>query len=84
MNFNLYSYKYNCPRWYGNVEGFQQIHVNKETNDNDAEQLAIKKANITSGSTSCNIHFLNKFDVAINSVETYPSLTGIDLKMKNV
>lgn len=79
MNFDLYSYKYNCPRWYANIEGISNIYVKKDTKK-DIKKIAIKKANELSGSKSCNISLLNKFEVSIKSIETYPPLTGIDLK----
>ena len=79
MNFSLYSYKYSCPRWYGNVEGINNIYVNKNKPIKYIHKMAIKEANKLSGSKTCNINLLNKFEVAIKSVETYPSLTGIDL-----
>jgi len=86
MNLNLYSYKYTCPRWYGDVEGVATLYVEKNNTNNDSntkinkhdiEKIATKDANKLSGSTNCHISLLNKFDVSIKSVSTYPSLTGI-------
>jgi len=78
MNFDLYSYKFSCPRWYGDVEGVNNIYVKKDTKK-DIKKIAIKESNQLSGSKTCSISLLNKFEVSIKSIETYPSLTGIDL-----
>ncbi len=89
MNFLLYSYGYNCPRWYGNVKGFDKIvvqetinnkKVNKHENINDenvVKQLAVHQANKLTGSKDCNVFLLNKFKVTFQNLKTYPSLTGI-------
>ena len=81
INFNLYSFKYSCPRWYGYEKGVHNIYI-KDDLDEDVEKLAIKEANYISGSKSCNIQLLNKFRISINSIETYPSLTGINFIKK--
>ena len=99
MNFNLYSYKYNCSRWYGNVEGVKHLYVNNNNNNNNnnnttntttnettetVRKMATEEAKQLSGSNTCKVTLLNKFKVAIKSVETYPSLTGIDFKNTNI
>ena len=83
MNFNLYSYKYNCPRWYGTLQGVKNLYINKKEKELSHEQvikMAKNQSNTFSGSNSCSVTLLNKFDVSIKSVETYPSLTGINFK----
>ena len=79
MNFDLYSYKYSCPRWYGTLEGVNNLYI-KKNNEKDVNKIATKEANRLSGSKTCSISLLNKFEVSIKSIETYPSLTGIDFK----
>ena len=76
MNYTLYSYKYKCPRWYGYEKGVKNIFI-KNLDDSNIKEIATNEANEITGSKNCNIDLLNKFEISIKSIETYPSLTGI-------
>ena len=80
MNFTLYSYYYNCPRWYGNQKGFNNIFVESDEDEITAEKMARTEMEYKTGSKTCDIKFLNKFDMVINSSKTYSSLTGLDIQ----
>ena len=81
MNFDLYSYKYTCPRWYGYEKGVKNIYIKKDS-DVNIKKLLFLEANKITGSKSCDISLLNKFEVSIKSVKTYPALTGINFTKK--
>ena len=80
MNFTLYSYYYNCPRWYGNQKGFNNIFVESDEDEITAEKMARTEMEYKTGSKTCDIKFLNKFDMVIKSSKTYSSLTGLDIQ----
>ena len=80
MNFTLYSYYYSCPRWYGNQKGFNNIFVESDEDEITANKLAKTEMELKTGSKTCDIKLLNKFDMVIKSSKTYSSLTGLDIQ----
>ena len=80
MNYSLYSYSYKCPRWYGNVNGVNNIFVEDDQTEENVKDLAKNQMNTKTGSQTCDIQLLNKFDLVVKSVKTYPSLTCINIQ----
>ena len=77
LNLDVFLYKYDCLRWYGNVSGLQNIIVDDNITETEIKKIAEQKANVISGSKSCNISLLQKFSTSIKTVKSYSSLSTI-------
>lgn len=77
LNLDVYLYKYDCIRWYGNVSGLQNMIVDDKITESEIKKIAEKRANLISGSKSCDISLLQKFSTSIKTVKSYSSLSTI-------
>jgi hypothetical protein len=75
-----YTYKYECPRWYGVLSGIRNI-IGKTPEE--ALDLAKKDANEISGSQTCKVALLQKFHLSIKLAEPYPALIQCPLSNIN-
>ena len=81
---DMYMYTYNCKRWYGNVNGFKNLHVNTNIEDEkDVIKLAKKDANKFTGSKTCDVSLLQKFHVNIKPIKNYAALTSIPVSIQS-
>lgn len=75
---NAYLFKYSCPRWYGILEGVQNIYSEKESvEDNTIKQEMLKSVSNKTGSQSCNVELLLKYKIIIEAKETCKGITEI-------
>lgn len=77
LKANIFLYKYSCPRWYGYHSGLKNLVVDNDTTDKDVIDMAQSKANFDSGSKSCNIYLLQKFNAVIKPSQSYSDLVSI-------
>lgn len=70
----LYLYRFHCRRWWGTVSDLQLVHLN-----GDAELLPalMAHAQTVSGSQTCNVQLLQKFELSMKAVETYGSMATL-------
>lgn len=71
-------YKYTCPRWYANLTGIKNISNTED--DLDDEKLIhrlTKIENMKSGSKTCKIDLLQKYELTIKNVYNYRGITTI-------
>ena len=80
MDFILY--KYSCSRWYGLHAGIKNIAISKST-DSDLIKKLESIENIASGSTSCKIDLLQKYELTIKNVKNYAGITTIPVNVIN-
>lgn len=73
---NVYTYHYNCPRWYGTNSGTR--HLILEGNIHPEEAVRRDAAMLT-GSADCDIRLIQKFTMVIQDVETYPAMAALPL-----
>lgn len=78
---NVYTYHYNCPRWYGTVSGTRNLYL--EGNVHPEEAIRRDAASM-SGSEDCDIQLVQKFTMVIQDVETFPSMAALPLHKYNV
>ena len=76
---NIYMYKYECPRWYGNVTGVSNIYSPSLKPFDKIAEIATKNANKSSGSKSCKVHLLQQFELIIKSVKNHAALASIPI-----
>ena len=74
---NVYLYKYNCKRWYGNESGLRNMYTESEMAIQDVTLNATKEAKLISGSNTCDISLILKYKLSIESTETYSNITKI-------
>lgn len=74
---DFYMYKYNCKRWYGIVTDVRHITVNDETTEDHVQKIVTNHAKILSGSKTCDIQLLQKYNMIIKPVKTYVSVTSL-------
>ena len=75
MNVTLY--KYSCPRWWGTLTGLKNVSTNKEISDVKLTNDLTKIENINTGSKSCKIDLIQKYELLINNVHNYSGLSTI-------
>ena len=63
-------YRYACTGWFGSTHGIRNIFVTENENPHDIAQL---DAQYHSYSNKCDIEMMQKFQLSITSVETYPT-----------
>jgi hypothetical protein len=75
---NTYLFKYSCPRWYGVLEGVQNLYSEKEgITDDIINQEMLKSASKISGSQSCKVELLLKYKISIESTQPCKGITEI-------
>jgi len=74
---NVILYKYSCPRWYGNLSGLKNISIDKELNDETLTDNLTKIENINTGSKTCKIDLIQKYELIINNVLNYQGINTI-------
>ena len=76
-----YLYHYKCSRWYGEQRGLKNIFVSDQSKENlDVVSLARQDAQKTTGSDTCDVQLLQKFDIVIRPIATYSSLVDEGLE----
>ena len=73
----VYLYNYSCPRWYGNLSGLKNISIDKELNDETLTDSLTKIENINTGSKTCKIDLIQKYELIINNVLNYQGINTI-------
>ena len=68
---DIYTYRYKCKRWYGNVTGTRNLYLEGSI---VPEEAAKKDAKSVSGSGDCDIQLIQKFTMVVTDVETYPAM----------
>ena len=74
---DVYMYKYACPRWWGTVQGLRNINTGSKLNDEEVIKIAKNDANKYTGSKTCDVFLLQKFNVDITPIKNYAALTSI-------
>lgn len=74
---NVILYKYSCPRWYGNLSGLKNISIDKELSDDTLTSNLTKIENINTGSKTCKIDLIQKYELIINNVHNYQGISTI-------
>ena len=71
---DIYLSRYLCRRWWGQVSALQMMHVPA-----DAEVLPAlqEHAMAASGSQTCSVELLQKFQLSLKVVETYSNLATL-------
>lgn len=75
---NIYTYMYRCPCWYGTQTGVRNISV---PNHMSPQEQATLDAEAVTGSQSCSVSLLQKFKMALRSVEPLPALAQFPLSV---
>lgn len=70
----LYLYRFNCRRWWGTVSDLQLVHL---TGDAELLPTLLTHAQAVSGSQTCNVELLQKFELSMKVVETYGSMATL-------
>jgi hypothetical protein len=87
LNLDVYLYKYNCPRWYGNVSGLRNIVVDntilKTVSEDKILEIAKHNSNKYTGSKTCDVYLLQKFNTSIRPVKSYSSLSTIPFTLSS-
>ena len=78
---SIYTYLYRCPRWYGVQTGVRNISVPENLS---AQQQATRDAQEVTGSQSCSVSLLQKFKMALRSVEPLPALAQFPLSVSSL
>ncbi len=75
---DFYMYKSVCPGWfYGNNVDIRHVIVPHNTGELKVREMAIKKANIVSGSCDCKVQLLQKYVMSIEAKKSYMGLTSL-------
>jgi hypothetical protein len=83
LEANIFLYKYTCSRWYGYHTGLKNLIVHSDTTDEEVINMAQSKANLDSGSKSCDIFLLQKFNAVIKPSQSYSDLASIPFDTGN-
>jgi hypothetical protein len=70
---DVFTYSFDCQRWYGSVQGVRNIYVE---GDVPPEKAAKKDAEFVSGSKTCDIQLLQRFRMLVSDVETFPAMAA--------
>ena len=76
-NLTTYTYLYNCQRWYGTVTGVRNLAHNGI--DADVIKTATEIAENLTGSQSCEVSLLQKFQMSVQLSQPYPALVQFPL-----
>lgn len=71
---DIYLYRYLCRRWWGPVSDLQLVHVPETT---ELLPTLQQHAMAMSGSQTCNVELLQKFQLSLKVVETYGNLATL-------
>ena len=74
-------YHYNCERWYGKVKGIANILTKKGTSEDTIQDLIIQDAKTITGSQTCESDLLQKYEILIKPIKTYPSITSVAMNL---
>lgn len=83
LNLDVYLYKYNCPRWYGIVSGLKNIVVDNEVTEDKILEIAKQNSNQYTGSKTCDVYLLQKFNTCIKPIKSYSSLSTIPFTLSS-
>ena len=72
----VYTYHYNCKRWYGNVAGTRNLYLEGTVHP---EEAAREDAKTITGSSECDIQLVQKFTMMVTDVETFPAMACLPL-----
>ncbi len=76
-NLTTYTYLYNCQRWWGVVTGVRNLaHDGEEA---DVIQTATEIAETLTGSQTCEVSLLQKFQMSVQLSEPYAALVQFPL-----
>lgn len=78
MNVTLY--KYSCPRWYGTYSGLKNISTDTELSDDTLTNNLTEIENNNTGSKTCKIDLLQKYELTIKNVHNYQGITTIPIQ----
>lgn len=76
---NVILYKFSCARWYGTHTGLKNISTDSELSDDKLTNTLTKIENNNTGSKTCKIDLLQKYELAIKNVHNYQGLTTIPI-----
>lgn len=76
---NVILYKYSCPRWYGTYSGIKNISIGDGASDEEIKKQLTEIENKNSGSRSCGIDLLQKYELSINNIQNYSGITTIPI-----
>ena len=80
---NVILYKYSCPRWYGTLTGLKNISTDKDLDDYKLTNDITKIENINTGSKTCKIDLIQKYELIINNVHNYQGISTIPVNNIN-
>ena len=72
-------YKYDCPRWYGILSGIKNISTENDISDEVLTANLTQIENNNTGSKSCKIDLLQKYELTIKNVHNYQGITTIPI-----
>jgi len=72
QELNVFTYYYNCTKWYGWSQGVHNLVFNGKSND--AISAAEEDAKQHQNSSNCDISLLQKFHMTVQLREPFPSL----------
>jgi hypothetical protein len=72
----LYLYRYICRRWWGPTSDLQLAHL---AGGGDPLAVLTKHAETVSGSKTCSVELLQKFQLSMKVVETYGSMATLPI-----
>ena len=76
-SLTTYTYLYNCQRWYGTVTGVRNLAHNGI--DADVIKTATEIAETLTGSQTCEVSLLQKFQMSVQLSQPYPALVQFPL-----
>jgi hypothetical protein len=76
-----YIYHYKCQRWYGKVNGFTSILTRKGLSEENIQEMIHKDALMKSGSETCDNELIQKYEILIKPLKTYPSITSVAMNL---
>ena len=76
-SLTTYTYLYNCQRWYGVVTGVRNLAYNGK--EEDVIKTATDIVETLTGSQTCEVSLLQKFQMSVQLSEPYPALVQFPL-----
>ena len=76
-NLITYTYLFNCQRWWGTVTGVRNLAHNGE--EADVIKTATEIAETLTGSQTCEVSLLQKFQMSVQLSEPYAALVQFPL-----
>ena len=82
---NVILYKYSCPRWYGNINGIKNISIDNNSEADEIKKQLTEIENKNSGSKTCKIDLLQKYELSVKNIYNYSGITSIPINnIKNL